>query len=62
LFFVFSGKVNWTVALLMAVGALLGGAIGGKLASKIKPATLRWIVVTIGFVVGIIYLARQFNK
>ena len=60
LFFVFSGKVNWTVALVMAVGALLGGALGGRLASRIKPATLRWIVVTIGFVVGMIYLVRSF--
>jgi uncharacterized protein len=60
LFFVFSGKVVWSVALVMAVGALLGGAIGGKLASKIKPATLRWIVVAIGFTVGIIYLIRTF--
>ena len=58
LFFVFSGKVNWTVALLMAVGALLGGTLGGRLASKIKPVTLRWIVVCIGFAVGIIYLVR----
>lgn len=60
LFFVFSGKVNWTVALLMAVGALLGGTLGGILASKIKPVTLRWIVVSIGFVVGMIYLVRSF--
>ena len=60
LFFVFSGKVVWSVALIMAVGALLGGAIGGKLASKIKPATLRWIVVIIGFLVGIIYLVKTF--
>jgi uncharacterized protein len=60
LFFVFSGKVVWGVALMMAVGALLGGAIGGKLASKIKPATLRWMVVSIGFVVGIIYLIKTF--
>ena len=60
LFFVFSGKVNWLVALIMAVGALLGGAVGGRLASRIKPVTLRWIVVTIGFVVGIIYLVRTF--
>ena len=60
LFFVFSGKVVWSVELVMAVGALLGGAIGGKLASKIKPAALRWIVVMIGFVVGIIYLVRSF--
>jgi uncharacterized membrane protein YfcA len=60
LVFVFSRQVNWGVALVMAIGALLGGAIGGKLASKVKPATLRWVVVTIGFTVGIIYLVRSF--
>jgi uncharacterized protein len=60
LFFVFSGKVVWSVALVMAAGALLGGAIGGKLASRIKPATLRWVVVTIGFIVGIAYLIKTF--
>src|SRR5512137_2687249 len=32
IFFVFSGQVNWIVATVMAVGALLGGAIGGRLA------------------------------
>ena len=60
LFFVFSGKVVWNVALVMAVGALLGGALGGRLASRVKPATLRWLVVTIGFTVGIIYLVKTF--
>jgi len=60
LFFVFSGKVFWGVALVMAVGALLGGAIGGQMASKIKPATFRWVVVTIGFTVGTIYLVKNF--
>ena len=59
-FFVFSGKVVWSVALVMMVGALLGGSLGGRLASRVKPATLRWMVVTIGFVVGIIYLVRTF--
>jgi len=59
LFFVFSGQVNWMVALVMAGGALLGGAIGGKLASKIKPNVLRLIVVIIGFTIGIIYLIRN---
>ena len=56
--FVFSGQVVWTVALVMAVGALAGGALGGKLAGRIKPATLRWVVVTIGTLVGLIYLVR----
>jgi len=58
--FVFSGKVNWPVALVMAVGALLGGSLGGRLAGKVKPGTLRWIVVTIGFTVGIVYLVKTF--
>jgi hypothetical protein len=58
IFFIFSGKVVWPVALAMAVGALLGGALGGKLAGRIKPATLRWVVVVIGVAVALIYLVR----
>ncbi len=58
IFFVFSGQVVWAAALVMAFGALAGGAIGGRLAGRIKPATLRWIVVAIGLVVGVIYLVR----
>ena len=58
IFFVFSGKVVWTVALVMMTGALLGGAAGGRLAGRIKPSTLRWIVVTIGTIIGIVYLIR----
>lgn len=58
IFFVFSGQVVWPVALLMAVSALLGGMLGGKLAGRVKPATLRWIVVIIGVTVAIIYWVR----
>jgi hypothetical protein len=56
--FLFSGQVEWLAAVVMAVGALLGGALGGRLAGRIKPEWLRWIVVTIGTVVSIIYLLR----
>jgi uncharacterized protein len=56
--FLFSDKVVWPVVLVMAGGAMLGGSLGGRLAGKIKPATLRRIVVTIGTVVGIIYLVK----
>ena len=54
-FFVFSGQVNWWAAMVMAVFAIIGGSLGGRLAGKIKPSTLRWTVVTIGVVVAIIY-------
>lgn len=58
LLFVFSGQVVWLAAAVMAVGALGGGALGGRLAGYIKPATLRIVVVTIGVTVAIIYLIR----
>lgn len=56
--FAFSGRVVWSAVLVMAVGALIGGALGGRLAGRIKPSLLRWLVVSIGFVMGIIYLLR----
>jgi len=58
IFFIFSGQVVWSAALVMAFGALLGGALGGRLAGRIKPLHLRWLVVSIGFLVAIIYLVR----
>lgn len=56
--FVFSGKVMWLIALVMAAGALIGGTLGGHLAARIKPDTLRWTVVAIGIVLSIIYFTR----
>ena len=58
IFFLFSGKVVWEPAMVMAVGALIGGVLGGKLAGRIQPSTLRWVVVTIGVIVAVIYLVR----
>jgi uncharacterized membrane protein YfcA len=57
-YFLFSGQVLWTVALVMAVGALAGGSIGGRLAGRIRPSTLRTIVVVLGYVVAVVYLVR----
>ena len=58
IFFIFSGKVVWSVALVMMVGALLGGTLGGRLAGRVKPSTLRWTVVTIGVIISIIYFVK----
>ena len=57
-FFLFSGQVNWPVALVMAVCALAGGSAGGKLAGKINPTLLRWVVVAVGVVVAVIYFVK----
>jgi uncharacterized protein len=62
-FFIFTsllktGLIIWPLALVMMVGALLGGNLGGRLAGRIKPATLRWIVVSVGVTVSMIYFFR----
>lgn len=58
-FFMFSDQVAWSVAGIMAVAALAGGAAGGKLAGRLDPALLRKLVVAIGMAVGVFYLTRQ---
>ena len=55
IYFCFTGKVDWLTALVMAVGAIIGGSLGGKLSSVIKPGILRWSVVVIGFAVAVYY-------
>jgi uncharacterized protein len=56
--FAFSGSVVWPVALVMMACALLGGNLGGRLASRVKPAVLRWLVVAIGVLVALIYFFK----
>jgi uncharacterized protein len=58
IFFIFSDKVVWPAVIFMAIGAILGGMAGGKLAGKIKPVMLRNIVVVVGFIVSVIYFVK----
>jgi len=53
---VFSGKVDWTVMPVMAVGALLGGVLGGRLASRVSATALRRVIVVLGLGVSAAYL------
>jgi uncharacterized protein len=57
-FFLFSGHVVWVAALVMAIGALVGGALGGKAAGWIRPSLLRGIVVIVGVIVALVYFIR----
>jgi uncharacterized protein len=58
LFLVFSGRVIWSAAVVMAVGALAGGAVGGWAAEWVRPTLLRGIVVVLGVAISIIYFLR----
>ena len=59
IYFAFSGKVNWGIAFVMMFGFILGGLTGGKLATKIKPELLRWIVVAAGLIAATIFFLKD---
>lgn len=58
LFFIASGVVIWPLAIVMAIGAVAGGALGGRFATMIAPATLRKVVVVAGILIAAIYFVR----
>lgn len=50
LIFVFSGKVVWTLAPVMILGAILGGYLGSHGALRVSPHKVRILVSAIGFI------------
>jgi len=54
--FLFSGQMVWSAAVVMAVGAIVGGSFGGRLFGLVRPALLRAIIVCVGIAVAIAYL------
>lgn len=51
--FALFGPVHWLLAIAIAPAALLGGALGGRFASRINEHVLRRIVVVFGLAVGV---------
>ncbi len=60
-FFLFSGMIVWSLVPIMMAGSIAGGVLGGKLASRINPITLKWIVVSLGFIIGMFFLVQLFG-
>jgi len=58
LFLVFSGKVLWTLVLVMAPASLIGGHFGGSVASRLPPKKMRLAVIIFGVIVAIVYLVK----
>lgn len=57
--FVQAGKVNWPLALMMAVAAILGGYGGARIARRLNRAFVRNLVVVIGVCLASYYFYRQ---
>jgi uncharacterized membrane protein YfcA len=56
--FLFSGRIDWTVTAIMAAASLVGGIIGGALVSRIPSKLLKWLVIAFAFALGFFYLWR----
>jgi uncharacterized membrane protein YfcA len=51
--FMFSGKIIWPIAATMAVGAMIGGAIGSRMAQRVGQVWVRRAVIAIGIGSGV---------
>ena len=59
--FALTGLVTWSVALLMAVGAVAGGYYGASAARRIGRTAIRRVVVLIGLLIGCVMLWRVWH-
>jgi uncharacterized membrane protein YfcA len=41
-------EIDWSVAALLAVGALAGGYVGARTGRRLSPAMLRGVIVVVG--------------
>jgi uncharacterized membrane protein YfcA len=48
-----SGKVDWAIAAAVAVGALMGGLGGVRLARRLPPAAFRWFAIVVAVVAAV---------
>jgi len=58
-YFVFTANVVWFDAVVMAVGAIIGGAGGAGLALRLGPRVVRSIVILVGFGSALVLLIRN---
>ncbi len=49
-FFLFTATIDWTAALLIAVGSTLGGVLGARIGRRLPPVAMRAVIVVVGLV------------
>ena len=58
--FVFSGVIYWPQALVMVVGAIIGGYAGATYAQRINPVRVRQFVIVVGCAMTVIFFVRTY--
>jgi uncharacterized membrane protein YfcA len=58
--FVVIAPLDWSVVIAMAATSLIGGVIGGAIASRVSAKALRATVMIVGGAVSVVYFAKLF--
>lgn len=56
--FASAGGVVWSAAAVMAVGALAGGSLGGRVATRVHAGTLRVVIIALGVVIAAVSFVK----
>ncbi|MBB4197511.1 hypothetical protein CCR94_22400 [Rhodoblastus sphagnicola] len=56
--FLFSGKIFWAEAAVMAVGSIAGGFLGAHAGSRIKPLYVRIFVICVGLALSLYFYLK----
>jgi uncharacterized membrane protein YfcA len=59
--FAFKHQVDWPIAGLMAVGAIIGGYTGASVAQKLPDKTVRTIIICIGIGIAAVMFWKQWH-
>jgi uncharacterized membrane protein YfcA len=54
------GPVDWAAVAVLVPATIAGGYVGARLVTRLSAPLLRALIVTIGTVVGVIFLVRAF--
>jgi len=55
--FIVVAEVDWVVAALIAVGAVVGGQVGATVGRRLSPFVLRMVIVTVGVVAVVAFVS-----
>jgi len=60
--FVWEGKVNWPIALMMMVTSIIGGYLAASYGRRLKPIYIRYFVIAMGFILSAWFFYGQWQK
>jgi uncharacterized membrane protein YfcA len=61
IYFIASGLIVWRAMIPMAVGTIIGGYAGARVAQKIPQSRVRLLITTIGLVISAVMFQKQFG-